>query len=309
MGSVCGLLGKTRQAFYKQKNIDYQSGMEKAIVLEKVKEIRTSQQRLGSKKLYEMLSYTFKQHKIKLGRDRFINLLAEHGMLVRKRKRKYARTTDSNHPFKKYPNLVKDLIIIQPNRLWVSDITYLSLVSGGFCYLSLITDAYSRKIVGYCLYPSLKREGPIQALKMALASLDGGKTYFLIHHSDRGIQYCSKEYTDLLSGNNVKISMAEKGNPYENAIAERVNGILKSEFGLGRMFKNYEIAAAVVKESIRIYNQERLHGSCDNLTPDQAHTKQGELVARWRKKGKSKSTEPGLTGDAVNPVQDLNSKK
>lgn len=278
--------------------------MEKAIVLEKVKEIRISQQRLGCKKLHEMLSPAFKQHKIKLGRDRFFDLLADHGMLVRKRKRRQAKTTDSNHPFKKYPNLIKDLSISQPNRLWVSDITYLSLVGRRFCYLSLITDAYSRKIVGYCLYPSLKREGPILALKMALDPLSKERTYYIIHHSDRGIQYCSKEYTDLLNGNNIKISMAEKGNPYENAIAERVNGILKSELGLGRVFKSYEIATDAVKEAIRVYNQERLHGSCDNLTPDQAHTKEGKLVARWRKKTKAKSTESGLTADAVNPVQD-----
>lgn len=278
--------------------------MEKAIILEKVKKIRVSQKRLGGKKLHEMLYPTFEQHKIKLGRDRFFDLLAEYGMLLRKRKRKKVRTTDSNHPFKKYPNLIKDLVVSQANRLWVSDITYLSLVGGRFCYLSLITDAYSRKIVGYCLYPSLKREGPILALKMALDPLDKERKYYIIHHSDRGIQYCSKEYTDLLGVNNVQISMAEKGNPYENAIAERVNGIIKSELGLGRVFKNYEIAAATVKEAIRIYNQERPHGSCDNLTPDQAHTKQGKLVARWRKKTKTKSTEPGLTADAVNPVQD-----
>ena len=283
--------------------------MEKAIVLEKVKEIRTSQQRLGCRKIHGMLSETFKQHNIKLGRDQFFDLLADHGMLVRRRTRRQARTTDSNHPFKKYPNLIKDLTIIQPNRLWVSDITYVSLIGGRFCYLSLITDAYSRKIVGYCLYPSLKREGPILALKMALESLDKETIYYLIHHSDRGIQYCSKEYTDLLGANKVKISMAEKGNPYENAIAERVNGILKSEFALGRVFKSYETAAAAVKESIRIYNQERPHGSCDNMTPDQAHTKQGKLVARWRKKGKTKSTETGLTAHAVNPVQDQNSLK
>jgi len=247
-------------------------------------EIRTSQKRLGSKKLHGILARTFQQHNIKLGRDRFIDLLAENGMLVRKRKRKRAQTTDSNHPLKKYRNLIKDLVIKQPNRVWVSDITYLSLVGSQFCYLSLITDAYSRKIVGYRLYPSLKREGPIQALKMALDSLDKHKKHYLIHHSDRGIQYCSKEYTELLKVSKIKISMAEKGNPYENAIAERVNGILKSEFALDRLFKNYEAAAITVMESIRIYNQERPHSSCDNLTPDQAHTMKGELVARWRKK-------------------------
>ena len=233
-----------------------------------------------------MLSQSLQRHKIRLGRDRFFNLLAENGMLVRKRKRKKVQTTDSNHPFKKYPNLIKDLNIDQANQVWVSDITYLPLVGSRFCYLSLITDAYSRKIVGYCLYPSLAAEGPIEALKMALASIKTPANYSLIHHSDRGSQYCSKSYIEILDGDKVCISMAEKGNPYENAIAERVNGILKSEFGLDRLFKNYEAAAAVVAEAIHIYNEQRPHASCDYLTPNQAHEKQGKLTRRWQKKTK-----------------------
>lgn len=282
MGNVCGLFGKTRQAFYKRKNTDHQSSMEMAIVLEKASQIRASQKRLGTKKLHRMLSQTLQHHKIKLGRDRFFNLLAENGMLLRKRKRKKVQTTDSNHSFKKYPNLIKELKLNRANRVWVSDITYLRLVGSRFCYLSLITDAYSRKIVGYCLCPSLVAEGPMEALRMALKSIKTPTNYRLIHHSDRGTQYCSKSYIELLKTNQVRVSMAEKGNPYENAIAERVNGILKSEFALDRLFKNDEAAAAVVAESIHIYNEQRPHTSCDYLTPNQAHTKQGELVRRWR---------------------------
>lgn len=274
-----------------------------AIVLDKVEQIRASQKRLGTRKLHRMLSQTLQHHKIKLGRDQFFNLLAENGMLVRKRKRKKIQTTDSNHPFKKYPNLIKELKLSQANQVWVSDITYLPLVGSRFCYLSLITDAYSRKIVGYCLYPSLATEGPIEALKMALADIKNPIKYSLIHHSDRGSQYCSKNYIELLNEAHVGISMAEKGNPYENAIAERVNGILKSEFGLDRLFKNYETAAAIVAECIRIYNEQRPHTSCDYLTPNQAHTKQGQLVRRWRTKKKD-SPKSGLTADTVNPIQD-----
>jgi len=302
LGNVCGLFGKTRQAFYKRKNNDHQLGLEMAIVLDKVEQIRASQKRLGTRKLHRMLSQTLQNHKIRLGRDRFFNLLAENGMLVRKRKRKKIQTTDSNHPFKKYPNLIKELTLSQANQVWVSDITYLPLVGSRFCYLSLITDAYSRKIVGYCLSPSLAAEGPIEALKMALADIRIPK-YSLIHHSDRGSQYCSKNYIELLNNRHVGISMAEKGNPYENAIAERVNGILKSEFGLDRLFKNYETAAAIVTASIRIYNEQRPHASCDYLTPNQAHTKQGELVRRWRTKKKD-SPGSGLTADTVNLIQD-----
>ncbi|TWW01467.1 IS3 family transposase [Chitinophaga pinensis] len=303
MGNICGLFGKSRQAFYKQKNINHQSALEMAIVLEKAVQIRASQKQLGTKKLHRILSQTLQHHKIKLGRDRFFNLLAENGMLLRKRKRKKVQTTDSNHPFKKYPNLIKELNLDRANQVWVSDITYLRLVGSKFCYLSLITDAYSRKIVGHCLHLSLAAEGPAEALKMALASINTPGNHSLIHHSDRGSQYCSNGYIKLLHDSKIKVSMAEKGNPYENAIAERVNGILKTEFALDRLFKNYETVVAVVAESIHIYNDQRPHTSCDYLTPNQAHAKQGELVRRWRNK-KKKSPESGLTVDTVNQIQD-----
>jgi len=230
-----------------------------------------------------MLTETLLQHDISIGRDKLFDLLTEYGLLVRRRKRRKAITTDSNHPFYKYPNLVRELQVLRPNHLWVSDITYISLRSG-FCYLSLVTDAYSRKIVGYCLHPTLKKEGPIQALSMALQTVVGRLEQPLIHHSDRGLQYCCSDYTNLLKSEGASISMTEKGDPYENAIAERINGILKEEFGLYERFDNYELANDAVYNAIAVYNQQRPHASCDYLTPQQAHQKTGLLDTKWKRR-------------------------
>lgn len=237
--------------------------------------------RIGTRKLKSILDSSLEQHGIEMGRDKLFDLLSEYGMLVRKRKKRKAITTDSDHPFRKYPNLIRGIIIIRPNQLWVSDITYIALINS-FCYLSLITDAYSRKIVGYCLYPTLEGIGPLTALKMALLTIEPAMGNKLIHHSDRGLQYCCKSYTDLLQGNSITISMTEKGDPYENAIAERMNGILKSEFFLNRTFKNYDEALDAVRSSILIYNEQRPHGSCDYLTPAAAHQKEGVLPKKWK---------------------------
>jgi transposase InsO family protein len=253
------------------------------IIIKRVKEIREQMPRIGTRKLYYLLGQTLEQHDISIGRDKLFDLLAEHGLLVRRRKRKRVSTTDSRHRFRRYPNIIRDLVVDHPNYLWVSDITYISLKEG-FCYLSLVTDAYSRKIVGYCLYPSLKKEGPVHALRMALDSIGGKAAAMLIHHSDRGLQYCCGEYTTLLEEASVLISMTEKGDPYENAIAERVNGILKCEFGLDKDFDSYEQAREVVATKIDTYNQARPHLSCDNLTPDEAHKRTGLLTSRWKRK-------------------------
>jgi len=239
--------------------------------------------RIGTRKLYYLLSDTLQQHSIKIGRDKLFDLLAASGLLVRRRKRRKASTTDANHPFRKYPNLVRELEVNRPDQLWVSDITYLSL-SEGFCYLSLLTDAYSRKILGYSLQPSLKKEGPLSALGLALATLQGRAKDPLIHHSDRGMQYCCADYTALLQYNDISISMTEKGDPYENAIAERVNGILKDEFLLDQTFDSYEQAASAVTDAIHIYNNLRPHASCGYLTPQEAHQKQGLLKAKWKRR-------------------------
>jgi putative transposase len=250
-------------------------------VLKNVHQIRQQMPRIGTRKLQYLLTDTLQRHGISIGRNKLFDLLADHGMLVRRRKRKRISTTNSNHPFRKYPNLVRELQVQRPGHLWVSDITYISLADS-FCYLSLVTDAYSRKIVGYCLHPTLKKEGPLQALKMAVAD----KVYRqpLIHHSDRGLQYCCGEYITLLERSAISISMTEKGDPYENAIAERVNGILKSEFALDTDFESFNAAKEAVDKAITTYNDYRPHSSCNYLTPSQAHLRQGVLPARWKKR-------------------------
>jgi len=230
-----------------------------------------------------MITETLQKHDISIGRDGLFDLLAEYGLLVRRRKRKRVSTTDSNHPFRKYPNLIRELKVLRPNSLWVSDITYISLTDS-FCYLSLVTDAYSKKIVGYCLHPTLKKEGPLKALKMALSSLAAVSGATPIHHSDRGLQYCCSDYIHLLESRAMPISMTEKGDPYENAIAERVNGILKDEFALDQDFENPQQATKTVEIAIAIYNQQRPHASCDYLTPDIAHQQEGQLKQRWNRR-------------------------
>ena len=256
-----------------------------SVVLKSVKEIREQMPRLGTRKLYHMLTETLQEHKIKIGRDKLFDLLEEYGMLVRRRKRKKVSTTDSNHPFRKYPNLVRELQVVRPNQLWVSDITYIRLIDE-FCYLSLITDACSRRIVGYCLYPTLQKEGPVAALKMALSGLPATTADGLIHHSDRGRQYCCDAYVNVLVERKVIISMTQKGDPYENALAERVNRTMKEEFLLDKGFGSFELASAAVSKAVDTYNTQRPHASCNYQTPDQAHQQQGLLPMRWKKRKK-----------------------
>jgi putative transposase len=278
---ICELFGKTRQAHYKQQWAEYRQVMRDAIIIKRVKEIRTDMPRIGTRKLHFLLTDILLQHDIQMGRDLLFDLLSEYGMLIRKRRRRKVYTTDSNHPFRKYPNLIKELVVVQANQLWVSDITYISLI-GRFAYLSLITDGYSRKIIGYCLYPTLEKEGPLTALTMAIDNnqLCAG----MIHHSDRGLQYCCAAYTTSLINSGISISMTEQGDPYENAIAERVNGILKTEFEISKTFPTLELAEQAIQKAIWIYNEQRPHASCNYLTPSQAHKVQGVLKARWKKK-------------------------
>ncbi len=188
-------------------------------------------------------------------------------------------TTNSKHWMKKYPNLIRNMEVEQAEQLWVSDITYIC-IGEDFNYLSLITDAYSRKIIGYHLHVRLDNEGCLNALHMALAQRT--KSGLLIHHSDRGTQYCSKEYVEVLQKAGIAISMTEKGDPYENAIAERVNGILKTEFALGSVFASRDEAQQAVTKSIVLYNEVRPHLSCNYLTPEQAHLQKGKLEKKWK---------------------------
>ncbi len=223
--------------------------------------------REGGRKLYEYLGPHLASESIKLGRDKLFDLLRNNQMLVEPR-RKYKVTTDSRHRFYTYTNLLKDYSPKAPNKLWVSDITYLR-TRKGFCYLALITDAYSRKIVGYDVSNSLELEGCVRALKKALKQ--SPKCHSLIHHSDRGIQYCSYRYTNILKRNNINISMAAKGNCYENALAERVNGILKDEFYLDYYFNDLQQARQACKQAIMLYNEKRFHLALQMKTPNQVH--------------------------------------
>jgi putative transposase len=188
--------------------------------------------------------------------------------LLIKRKRKYAKTTSSEHGFKTYQNKIKELAIWKPNQVWVSDITYIH-TRAGFMYLALITDLFSRKIIGYDISDSLEAEGCKRALKRALSMVTDSKG--IIHHSDRGIQYCCREYIKILKKNKMEVSMAAKGDCYENAVAERVNGILKGEYDLGMRFISKKIAIKATKEAVNLYNNLRLHSSINFRTPEQIY--------------------------------------
>jgi putative transposase len=240
--------------------------MKEEIVIKMVQEIRHKMPMIGSKKLYRMLQEDMRVLGLRMGRDKFITMLRKNDLLV-KRKRRYVRTTNSNHRFKVYENLIKEKEVTKIDEVYVSDITYIRS-ERGFSFLALITDLYSRKIVGYNCSDSLEMEGSLRALKMAIGEKSLEE---LIHHSDRGSQYCSNLYTELLTDNGIKISMSEKGNPYENAVAERLNGILKEEFGLSETFKTKELLYKAVDEAVKIYNEMRPHMSIDYKTPNQKY--------------------------------------
>ena len=243
-----------------------------------VKEIREKQKRLGGRKLLGKVADRVPKEHL-MGRDEFFILLRRHGLLVRRRRTRVI-TTNSFHWLRKYPNLIRGVQPERPNHVWVSDITYIK-TGTGFSYLFLITDAYSRKIIGWHLSDNLESGNAISALYMAISQLPANCSE-IIHHSDRGIQYCSHKYVKVLNDHGIKISMTENGDPYENAIAERVNGILKTEWLYDMNLNGYEEAKTCVKEVISIYNSERPHSSIEMLTPNQAHERTGKLKRLWK---------------------------
>jgi len=277
LSRLCGLLGRSRQAYYKLFRAGESAAMRSDLIVREVGKIRTNQKRIGARKLHSMLGEFMQRQGKLLGRDAFFDLLRDHGLLVRKRKKRKPRTTFSGLWMRRYPNLAKDFVPTAANQLWVSDITYIR-VGDGFCYLSLITDAYSRKIVGWSLRRDLSAKGCVAALKMA--KRDNPNTRGLIHHSDRGLQYYSREYVKTL-GKGVLISMSEKSDPLENAIAERVNGILKQEL-LEERFRNFQEAWSAVDKAVTVYNYQRPHLSIEMLTPAQAHLQTGRLRRLWK---------------------------
>ncbi|MFG6686519.1 IS3 family transposase, partial [Mariniflexile sp. HNIBRBA6329] len=235
--------------------------------------------RLGSRKLYFLLKDQLSI--LKVGRDKLFRILRANHMLVQPQKR-YHITTDSHHRFRKHKNLIRTIEIENPESVWVSDITYVGTRANP-SYLALITDAYSKKIVGYNVSKSLSVEGSLKALEMATGNRKD-RSCPLIHHSDRGLQYCSNDYQKLLKDNGISPSMTEKYDPYENAIAERVNGILKQEFDIARSIENFGTKEKLIKDAIKIYNNARPHLSNYMLTPVQMH-EQNQLK---RKQYKSK---------------------
>lgn len=297
------MLGVTRQAFYGFFRTQTQQALQQELVLGEVTRLRVLLPRLGTRKLYHKLHPFLTQHGIRLGRDALFALLGEQGLLIRRRVSRKPKTTLSNHWLRKYPNLVVDLVINRPNQVWVADITYL-LIGDGFGYLFLLTDAYSRKIIGYALAASLAADGAVKALRMAIRQRT--RQVPTIHHSDRGSQYCCWEYIALLENANVTPSMTQTGDPRENAIAERVNGILKSEL-LQQPYASLEQASQALPRLISVYNVERPHLSLDWLTPSQAHEQEGPLKRRW-KAYPFKSSYPGKvqrgTVDSPAPLAD-----
>jgi transposase InsO family protein len=265
--NVCDCFDLKRDAYYKyNRRVKLRNSFEQEL-LHIVKKRRKSLPREGVRKLMKSLNQDFEKQKLKVGRDTLFKVLREHQMLTL-RKKYSCRTTNSYHRFYKYNNIIKDVKINRSNQVWASDITYIRTIKG-FCYLALITDMYSRKIVGYDLSDSLELKGCVRALNKAVYQAKNIKG--LIHHSDRGIQYCSNIYTQILKRKKISISMTEENHCYENALAERVNGILKDEFYMDQTFTNTAHAKRAVKSAIKLYNEIRLHLSLDFKTPNMVY--------------------------------------
>lgn len=281
LAKLCGWFGITRQAYYQNSWKAIDVSIEEDFVLSEVKKIRKNHGRMGTRKLYDKVEPFMVEHQIKIGRDALFDLLSAHHMLVRKRKRK-VQTTQSFHWLRKYPNLIKDLIPTAPNQLWVSDITYWQIETG-YVYISFITDAYSHKIVGFHVAETLESIETIQALEKALSGLLPGIEYRLIHHSDRGVQYCHHKYVKLLQDKNISISMTENGDPLENAIAERVNGIIKEEYLQDYSVKNIKEAKEILSFVVKLYNEDRPHNSISNNVPNDVHENRAIITKRlWK---------------------------
>jgi len=250
------------------------------MVVQLVESIRQKHPRMGTRKIYHLIKQDLDDQGIKIGRDALFSILADEGLLIRKRKRMHI-TTNSNHWFRKYPNLIKGFEPGAPNQLWVSDITYIR-TDHGFLYLFLITDAYSKRILGYRLAPNMDSTHAVNSLQDAIENsgqpLDG-----LIHHSDRGLQYCSNAYVNTLKQYQIAVSMTESGDPLDNAIAERVNGILKDEYINVLVEQTGTITKSKLDGIINKYNNQRPHLSCDMLTPTQVHLINGLTIKkRWK---------------------------
>ena len=282
---LCSLFGKTRQAYYQKLRYDYHERAEEALILNMVKDYKKDMGKLGGRKIWYLINSV---HPGFVGRDRLFEIMGAHGLLNPKRKRS-VRTTWSASWLHRFPDLVRGLVLTAANQVWVSDITYIPTVSG-FLYLHLVTDVYSKMIMGWCLSESLHADHTIKALRMAIRNAACDLTG-LIHHSDRGCQYCCEKYVKLLQDNNIGISMTQSGDPRDNPFAERVNGILKCEWLDDEAFLGFEDAYLRIGQVIEIYNTRRPHLSLNYQTPAQAYTRSGVQIKKWKNYYKSKNQE------------------
>lgn len=281
--SLCGLFGYSRQAFYKQQRLQLIEQSRDGLILQQVIAIRKEQPRCGTRKLLVMLQPFFRRHKTCIGRDAFFSLLAKNKLLIRKRKRS-THTTNSKHFFYRYPNLVAHFTPLHAHELWVADITYIPMKER-FAYLYLITDAYSRKIVGFHVSDDMRVTSAIVALQKAIDQKPADAS--VIHHSDRGLQYCSNDYVALLKKHHARISMTQNGDPYENAMAERVNGILKTEL-ISDSYPDLKTAMQHISRCITVYNYKRVHSSLNWQIPDSVHSQKGPQIKKWKNYYKTK---------------------
>jgi len=281
---MCNIFGYTKQAYYKQLSQLENEGFQEEFIVGLIKDKREIWKRGSGRNLHQSLNDDFTAHNIKIGRDKFFELLRRNDLLI-KSKRIRAKTTCSYHHFNKYTNLIENAAPTRANEIWVSDITYLWLQpEERFCYLSVITDLYSRKVVGHCVHESLNVKGCLDALKEALKGRGKNNRQHLIHHSDRGVQYCCLAYVDALQKNGIQISMTQTGDPLENAVAERIHKTIKEEFTEQRQisFSNLATAKSEIRKYIDFYNQKRPHRSVEWLTPNEAHKCVGELKRVWK---------------------------
>lgn len=307
MAGLCALFGVSKQAYY-QHNDD--AALAKAsreeFALQYAMRVREKDGGIGGEKMWEMYRREFANDR-PIGRDRFCNIIDANGLKLRRRTRR-PRTTDSTHGLPVYPDMVRDFIPTGPNQLWVSDITYITILnesetSYSHCYLSMILDSYSKEIIGWKVGASLETSNSIGALKMAMKRIRGRNGLRPIHHSDRGCQYASSEYVRLLKANGIRISMTETGDPKDNAQAERINNTMKNELLFGRRFHSLEQVTDAVSKAVNFYNNERPHMSINMMTPVQAASCSGEINKRWRSRReeaiKAKGEEYGNSGNCL----------
>ena len=283
---LCALAGVTRQAFYKRDEDALLARLAiEQFVVQFVVWVRGKDPRIGMDKLWRMYSDRFPEE-YRVGRDVFRCIMHERGLHLRRRPRA-TRTTDSRHNLPTYPNLVKSVIPMRPNHIWVSDITYIEIADHGspqgyrFVFLTIVMDAYSKRILGWYVAPTLEAAYSIKALEMAVETLPEGFDSTLIHHSDRGTQYASAAYIKVLNDNHIVPSMTEDGNPKDNAMAERINNTVKNELLHGRSFTSIRQVASAVRKAVGFYNGERPHSSINMCTPNQAHQMEGKLKKHW----------------------------